>query len=138
MSTMNDPSKPVIGMVPLLCQALGDTVSQVEASLKDWLTDAVKDYEFVQRDTVLKDPARKWRGSSARQKAIRRGNVEVALRMVEGLYSIDPGYAWRRINVIALEDIGVANLQLLAAILWISGKADWRAKNGGHRRRWSG
>src|SRR5690349_15658793 len=111
MSTMDDPDKPVIGIVPLLCQALGDTVLQVEASLKDWLTDEVKQYDFVQRDTVLKEPARKWRVSSAWQKAIRRGNVEVAIRMAEGLYSLDPPYAWRRINVIALEDIGVANLR---------------------------
>ncbi len=38
---------------------------------------------------------------------------------------------WRRLPVIAVEDIGVANISLVAAVLWVSGKTKWREQNGG-------
>lgn len=54
---------------------------------------------------------------SALQKAIRRGDQERALYfMLEMVESNFVGYFWRRISVIAAEDIGLADTQVVATI----------------------
>jgi hypothetical protein len=55
----------------------------------------------------------KWRMSSAFQKAIRRGHDSVAMDMLAGLLQVDVWYPFRRVGVIALEDVGLANLDLV-------------------------
>lgn len=67
----------------------------------------------------------KWICSSALQKSLRRGYLDTALLMARAFLDHDPAYFWRRINVIALEDIGIANLPLVNQILWMSGKRKW-------------
>jgi MgsA AAA+ ATPase C terminal len=52
----------------------------------------------------------RWIASSALQKAIRRGEVPVGLRALRTLYRHDPRSAWRRLLVIACEDIGIGSL----------------------------
>jgi hypothetical protein len=52
------------------------------------------------------DPARKWLYASALQKCIRRGMTHCAIRFAIQLHSIDEAYCWRRLAIIALEDIG--------------------------------
>jgi hypothetical protein len=52
------------------------------------------------------DPARKWLYASALQKSVRRGMAHCAIRFALQLHSIDEQYCWRRLAVIALEDIG--------------------------------
>lgn len=70
-------------------------------------------------------PFDKWLASSALQKSIRRGYTETALLMTRSFISHEPDYFWRRINVIALEDIGIANIELVNQVLWVSGKRKW-------------
>ena len=48
----------------------------------------------------------RWLAASALQKAIRRGDVLTAQRAVRTLYRHDPRSAWRRLLVIAFEDVG--------------------------------
>lgn len=55
--------------------------------------------------------------SSSINKAIRRGLVDVSLDNWKSLYHIDPKYAKFRLLSIAIEDIGVANLNLLLKII---------------------
>lgn len=43
----------------------------------------------------------------------------------------EPVYFWRRINIIALEEIGIADPMLVSQVLWVSGKTAWRQKHGG-------
>lgn len=69
--------------------------------------------------------------ASVLQKSIRRGYVDTALQVAALFLQHQPDYIWRRINIIALEDVGVANIELVNSCLWLSGKKDWRRKNGG-------
>ena len=109
---------------------LGETVKDIDEMMSAWLKAGLLDYEFVQRDTWLGSPNHKWRVTSAMQKAIRRGNVDTALEMANALHGFDWEYIWRRLPIIALEDIGVADIPLVCAIIWVSGKRVWRESNG--------
>lgn len=77
---------------------------------------------FMPTGMVVKQEKRKWQVSSAMQKSIRRGDGETAVQMAEGLSTLDPEYCWRRLPVIAMEDIGLADPMLVGAVLWLSGK----------------
>ena len=58
---------------------------------------------------------------SAFQKAIRRGNEELALRAAATLTINGPKAIWRRLGIIAFEDVGVANLD---AVGWVTAVID--------------
>lgn len=60
--------------------------------------------------------------SSAWQKAIRRGDIRVAQQAVACLHEANPGYVWRRMRGIALEEVSIADLELVGQILAIAGK----------------
>lgn len=62
----------------------------------------------------LKNPHNKWIVRSAFQKAIRRGNVEEALRMAEYMLHRDPVYSWVSLAIIIVEDIGFGDADLLS------------------------
>jgi replication-associated recombination protein RarA len=49
---------------------------------------------------------------SALQKAIRRGNEDLALRAAMNLMISGPQAIWRRLGIIAFEDVGVANIDV--------------------------
>src|SRR6516164_1109212 len=61
-------------------------------------------------------PCDRWLASSALQKAIRRGEVLTAQRALRTLYRHDPRSAWRRLLIIACEDIGIASLSALLIV----------------------
>src|SRR6187200_1490436 len=61
------------------------------------------------------DPSRKWLYASALQKSVRRGMTHCAIRFAIQLHSIDEAYCWRRLAIIALEDIGFGD-PLAAAV----------------------
>lgn len=64
------------------------------------------------------------------QKSIRRGRRQEAIGSALGLFHLSPDYVWRRLRVIALEDVGVANLPLVASVLAVGGRAVARRKFG--------
>lgn len=51
-----------------------------------------------------------WLAMSILQKAIRRGREDMALRAAATLLETAPDRLWRRLGIIAFEDIGVADL----------------------------
>jgi len=108
--------------------AWGDTVADVERTISAWIADAVAAYEPEVVEPAGTDTDAKWLASSGLQKAIRRGLPDTAKVMAETLRRVDPDYFWRRGRVIVLEDIGVANLPLTAAFLWVAGKVQWRRR----------
>jgi hypothetical protein len=55
-------------------------------------------------------PCDRWLAASALQKAIRRGDALTAQRAARTLYRYDPRSAWRRLLIIAYEDIGIGAL----------------------------
>ena len=76
------------------------------------------------------NPKLKWLYSSALQKAIRRGHSEIAAMCAASLSAIDPGYCWRRLPIIALEDVGFGNKIACALVLEAAKSAAFRRKLG--------
>jgi len=68
--------------------------------------------------------------ASAWQKAIRRGDEVLACASAMSLWKVDRNYVWRRIRSIAMEDVSVANLELVAQVVAISSKAALRDRIG--------
>jgi hypothetical protein len=58
--------------------------------------------------------------ASALQKSIRRGDIVIARRSAHQLYSLDRPRLWRRLAVIALEDIGIADIAVAAELTGIA------------------
>lgn len=67
------------------------------------------------------------------QKSIRRGDEGAACTAAAALYDLDEQYVWRRVRSIALEDVSVANLTLVAQIVAVSSKASLLRKLGSKR-----
>lgn len=95
------------------------------------LCDDLGKYEFERKGITVSDQSHKWRIISGMQKAIRRGRVEMALTMIDGLMQIDAGYTWRRLNTIVIEEVGCTNMELCGRFLWASSHRVWLRKNGG-------
>lgn len=79
---------------------------------------------------VVNNDAEKWPVVSMLQKAIRRGEVDLAVSAALAMYSYDRMYLWKRMAIIAYEDIGVANPLLCAAVANLSGKDTLRKVDG--------
>ncbi len=58
---------------------------------------------------------------SALQKGIRRGAIELSLSAGLHLLNADPRSFWRRLCVIAFEDIGIANMDLVGQVTHAAG-----------------
>jgi MgsA AAA+ ATPase C terminal len=72
------------------------------------------DFEFFGRtptlDAIKPLPCDRWLALSALQKAIRRGDSLTAQRALRTVYQHDPSSTWRRLLIIACEDVGIAAL----------------------------
>ena len=68
---------------------------------------------------------------SCLQKAIRRAEPVLAQRALATLFLHDRRSAWRALTIIALEDVGVANVDLLARTVAAYGNRSWRTQMGG-------
>jgi len=83
-----------------------------EAASERWrsLCNGLRDYNAPSRAFVI-DTERKWELVSAVQKSIRRGDKQMALRLISAMDSMpkEYGYFWRRLCVIACEDVGPAD-----------------------------
>jgi replication-associated recombination protein RarA len=68
---------------------------------------------------------------SALQKAIRRGDEELALRAAMTLRIEGPHAIWRRLGIIAFEDIGVGNIDVVGWATVVIGDRELRTRLGG-------
>ena len=107
------------------CKIKADMVA-VAKTLVPQALDSVELPDFV--SSTMRAPAHKWRISSAWQKAIRRGDVQVALRMASALDDHDPSYIPKRAATVLLEDIAHADPLLLATFMPMLGHLGWIAK----------
>lgn len=83
-------------------------------------------------------PMSRWQAASLLQKAIRRGDVPRVKLATSSLLQSDPARLWRRLGIIAFEDIGLANLSLVGQVtLALQGKI-FRRSLGGEARVASG
>ncbi len=71
--------------------------------------------------------------ASAMQKAIRRGDSGIARRAGHQLYTLDRARLWRRLAVVALEDIGIADATVAAEVIGIAMLPAARRLIGGDR-----
>lgn len=71
-----------------------------------------------------------WILASTMQKAIRRGEVDTALRAGYALWNIDRQRFWRRLHIAALEDTGVTDTDTLIQTLIATAQPYWRRKWG--------
>ena len=87
--------------------------------LRKFLVAECKDLDTSQLPkTLLKSKSDKYRGFSAMQKAIRRGDAVLAWRAAHALLIAGEGSSmWRRLLVVALEDIGVGDPYAIALTL---------------------
>lgn len=69
--------------------------------------------------------------ASVMQKAIRRGEEAIALVAAARLMETDANRLWRRILVIAFEDVGIADFTTLSKVVAVHGQKRWRAAHGG-------
>lgn len=83
-----------------------------DSMLERWasLCIGLRDYEAPARDWAIAKE-RKWELVSAFQKSIRRGDKRMALRLISAMDSMPEEYAyfWKRLCVIACEDVGPAD-----------------------------
>ena len=101
-------------------------------SLNRFRTALAKDiaaYNTIRRP----EPARitPWQAMSLLQKAIRRGERDLALIAASTLLQISPDRFWRRAGVIAFEDIGIADLHTVAVVTVAMGGKRVRKAFGG-------
>lgn len=68
---------------------------------------------FFELPTIEPMQGDQWLLASAMQKAIRRGEVNTAMRAGYTLWNIDRQRFWRRLHIVALEDTGVADTESL-------------------------
>lgn len=109
-----------------------DNAPRIESSsdLRQLLYERSRDFRDVAPVCLRPQPGEKWLASSALQKAIRRGNREIAALAAETLLAVAPDYVWRRLPTICLEDIGLANRLLCAAALEASRSSVFRHRLG--------
>ncbi|MBY3067058.1 hypothetical protein HFO74_27165 [Rhizobium laguerreae] len=65
-------------------------------------------------------PIDPWLASSLLQKAIRRGEIDLAQDAVAKLYRLRGNLVWRRLTLIAFEDIGIGDVDLIAEVTKLS------------------
>src|ERR1019366_6759259 len=82
------------------------------------LCNSLEHYEAPTRGFSL-DRERKWELSSAFQKSIRRGDKQMALRLVSAMNGMpeERAYFWKRLCVIACEDVGPADDTLASFVV---------------------
>ena len=76
-------------------------------------------------------PADPWVVSSLLQKSIRRGETEIAQRAAFTLYGQRGSAIWRRLLVVAFEDVGIGDVNAVLATVAVASDSAWRKSHGG-------
>jgi hypothetical protein len=77
---------------------------------------------------IAADP---WIVSSLLQKSIRRGETEIARCAGLTLFKHRGSSVWRRLMVIAFEDVGIGSLDVVTTTVAAAGDSAWRKNHGG-------
>jgi hypothetical protein len=75
-------------------------------------------------------PSNPWLASSALQKAIRRGDVDVASAAADVLFRLRGSSIWSRFMTIAFEDIGAADPETICQVVRACSDPRWRRQAG--------
>src|SRR6266568_3181409 len=75
-----------------------------------------------------------WVISSLLQKSIRRGETDIAQRSAFTIVKLKGSAVWRRLMVIAFEDIGIGSVEALIMTVATISDSNWRKSHGGDVR----
>ena len=106
-------------MFTFIPEALDDACHKAKIGEPDWLP----------RPAPFKTTP--WIAVSVLQKAIRRAEEGLALRAASTLFELDPKRFWRRLGIIAFEDVGIGGVGHLQIVLPALGGKRVRAMAGG-------
>jgi hypothetical protein len=95
---------------------------------KQRLAREIDSNSLLQLKPIAADP---WVISSLLQKSIRRGETEIAQRAVFTFFHLKGAAVWRRLMVIAFEDIGIGSVDALTKIVAAAGDSAWRKSHSG-------
>jgi MgsA AAA+ ATPase C terminal len=96
-----------------------------------WLTREVDSSLATPTEPIAADP---WLISSLLQKSIRRSETEIARRAAVTLLQLKGAAIWRRLIVIAFEDIGIGSVDAVAMTVAAADDSAWRKSHGGDIR----
>jgi hypothetical protein len=82
-------------------------------------------------EPIAADP---WVISSLLQKSIRRSETEIAQRAAFTFFHLKGAAVWRRLMVIAFEDVGIGSVDALTTTVAAAGDSAWRKNHGGDLR----
>ena len=103
---------------------------KLESKIQQGIFDNLSTFDYIPRTTKLKDFSSRWRVTSAMQKAIRRGHVDIAQKMGAALNTSVYNYFWSRIATIALEDVLFGNKPATLEALYLSSNPELRKEIG--------
>lgn len=106
-----------------------DTTTVLEAIRLDLAAELQDDHPPALDQTTL--PHSRYVLVSALQKSIRRGLETVALNCAVNLLQHEPDKFWRRLAVIAFEDVGIGDIDTVAFVVSATGAKRWRDAHGG-------
>lgn len=81
------------------------------------LSDLISDFKLNTSPDIIPITRDRWLLASNLQKAIRRGLTDAAKGTASKLLTVDPRYFWRRLLVIAYEDVGYGDIPLCHDLL---------------------
>lgn len=103
---------------------------ETEAQLLDAVVETMKKWPKDEVTETKSVESKKWLLVSGLQKSIRRGKAEKARQCGHAVMLLDSAYLWRRLCVIALEDIGWANPMACAMTLAVASSKKFRTTYG--------
>jgi MgsA AAA+ ATPase C terminal len=93
-------------------------LNKIGDQVAESLSEVSQYYEDENYSVSMANPNSKYKLSSALQKCIRRGLAEKAVYYAQAIFNGgEADYLWRRLPIIALEDVGVADIMLCAQTL---------------------
>ena len=98
---------------------------------KQRLAREIDSHSVLAEKPIAADP---WVVSSLLQKSIRRGETEIAGRAALTFVKLKGSAIWRRLTVIAFEDIGIGSVDALTMIVAAADDGAWRKSFGGDSR----
>lgn len=95
------------------------------------LSDLLKQGGLMTNRNPILPPVDAYTASSLLQKAIRRGDAAFAIEAARVLVRLRGRMVWRRLTLIAFEDVGVADPKLCADVTMVAGDHEARSAAGG-------
>lgn len=105
-------------------------IDAIDRSVQGVVGDHIQAWTMPEGLLTASNPNSRWRIVSCVQKAIRHGDVDMAMHAAHAAACIDSNYLFRRLSVCSIEDVGIGNLFGVAATMAAMGRKVWRDQLG--------